>query len=266
MIARVFPRRTKMTPTDDNAFVGLPPLGCPVYEEIHVSVTFTWDIPKAHYLATQWLSYGNVRIGGPAIEGSKGEFVPGMYLRNGVVITSRGCPKQCPWCISAQKEGALREIDIKEGWDVQDNNLLACSRKHIEAVFEMLVRQPKPIQLIGGLDIDYLKTWHVDLLKSLRLKSIWVACDELQKLSQLDKAKDLLSDFSFEKRRCYVLIGFNGESIKQAEKRLVAVYEKGFLPLAMLYQPESFIHYNKAWRTLQRNWCRPAIIKATMKG
>jgi len=244
--------------------VGEPPLGCPDFDEVHISVCFTWDLPKIEHLARNWFPYGKIEVGGPAVNGSRDEFVPGMYLRNGVVITSRGCPKRCPWCLSSKREGPLRELDIKDGWNIEDNNLLACSRKHIEDVFEMLRRQPMPVELIGGLDIDYLKPWHVDLIKSLRLKSIWVACDELKKLSQLDKAKDLLSDFNKSKLRCYVLIGFNGESIEQAEMRLVTVYEKGFLPLAMLYQPASFIHYDKSWRTLQRNWCRPAIIKSIM--
>ena len=32
----------------------------------------------------------------------------------------------------------MREINIADGYIVQDNNLLACSRGHIEKVFEML--------------------------------------------------------------------------------------------------------------------------------
>jgi len=254
-----------MTPTDKDAYVGDPPLWCPQYDEIHISVCFTWDIPRAKQLAKEWTRFGKVLIDGPAMGNRGNGFVPGMYVRKGVTITSRGCPKQCPWCLSAKREGPLREIDIKDGWNIQDNNLLACSRKHIEDVFEMLRRQPKPATLVGGLDIDYLKPWHVDLIKSIRVKDIWVACDNQKKLSQLDKAKDLLSDFNINKLRCYVLIGFNGESIEQAEMRLVTVYKKGFLPMAMLYQPAIFIHYNKLWRTLQRKWCRPAIIKSMCK-
>jgi len=48
MIARVFPSRTRATPTDAYAFVGDPPLFLPPdIEEVHVSVTFSWDLRDA---------------------------------------------------------------------------------------------------------------------------------------------------------------------------------------------------------------------------
>jgi hypothetical protein len=49
-IARVFPTRTSMTPTDPDAYVGLPDLFTPQYDEVHISVAFTWDIPKVQDL------------------------------------------------------------------------------------------------------------------------------------------------------------------------------------------------------------------------
>ena len=87
MIARVFPRKTKATPVDDYAFVGEPGLFIPDdISEIHVSVTFTWDIPLAERLGRIWERYAPVKIGGPAY-GDKGEtFIPGMYLKKGYVI------------------------------------------------------------------------------------------------------------------------------------------------------------------------------------
>jgi len=53
MIARVFPRRTKATPTDDLAFVGIPDLMVKTMEieEVHISIAFTWDVASA------WLDY-----------------------------------------------------------------------------------------------------------------------------------------------------------------------------------------------------------------
>lgn len=59
-IARVFPRRTSMTPTDDLAFVDCPPplLAMPEIDEVHVSVAFTWYMPKAERLAEEWRAAG----------------------------------------------------------------------------------------------------------------------------------------------------------------------------------------------------------------
>lgn len=47
-IARVFPRKTKATPDDDLCFFGPPPLlNMPEVDEVHISVTFTYDKPIA---------------------------------------------------------------------------------------------------------------------------------------------------------------------------------------------------------------------------
>lgn len=106
-IARVFPRRTSMTPTDILAFVDCPPplLAMPEVDEVHVSVAFTWDIPKAEWLAKQWEQLGvPVKMGGPAFNQPGGEFVPGLYVKEGATITSRGCPNHCWFCAVPKRE------------------------------------------------------------------------------------------------------------------------------------------------------------------
>lgn len=111
MILRVFPRKTKATPIDPFAFVGNPGFSHLLFpketiiEEIHVSVTFTWDIEFAEKLAYQLEMVAPVKIGGPAV-GTKGEqFEPGMYLKKGYTITSRGCPNKCWFCNVWRREG-----------------------------------------------------------------------------------------------------------------------------------------------------------------
>ena len=52
-IIRVFPRRTNATPDDDLAIVGRTPGFFDEADEIHVSVAFTWDLPRAEWLAKQ---------------------------------------------------------------------------------------------------------------------------------------------------------------------------------------------------------------------
>ena len=74
-ILRVFPRKTNATPQDDYTAIGSPGLFIPDdISEIHISVTFTWDLQYAEILADQWSRYGNVKIGGPAT-GMRGEIL-----------------------------------------------------------------------------------------------------------------------------------------------------------------------------------------------
>ena len=51
-IARVFPTKTSMSPTDPLAFFGAPTLDAIAAEpdEVHISVTFSWDLEKADEL------------------------------------------------------------------------------------------------------------------------------------------------------------------------------------------------------------------------
>jgi hypothetical protein len=86
-IARVFPSRTSFTPTDKDAYYGTPELFMPEYDEIHISCTFTWDLPYAEQLSVAWLDYGKVIKGGCAYGDPGSEFVPGMYVKHGVTIT-----------------------------------------------------------------------------------------------------------------------------------------------------------------------------------
>jgi hypothetical protein len=265
---RVFPRRTKWTPTDPLAFVGDPPLFRPQDQTVAISVTFTWDIPEAERLYRSWSRfYPDVQLGGPAFDDPGGLFHPGVFVKPGVTITSRGCPKECPWCFVWKREGRIKELPVTPGWNVADNNLLACSQEHIERVFYMLRRQPEPAVFSGGLDAELLTDRHVDMLNSIRLKSAWFACDHLGAIRTLERVADLMSDFSIEKKRCYVLIGFNGESIAEAERRLETVFRLGFLPFALLFRGSGYrsTDHSRSWRLLQKKWCRPAAFRAAMR-
>ncbi|MCJ7829330.1 MAG: hypothetical protein MUP81_06290 [Dehalococcoidia bacterium] len=264
-IIRVFPRRTKMTPTDDYAFVGYPPMIRPKTDEVHVSCAFTWDREETIKLVHAWSQYYNsVRFGGCAFDDPCDGFTPGRYVRQGIIFTSRGCNNQCPWCLVPSREGKIREIEIQEGKIIQDNNFLQCNKSHRNKVFEMLKTQ-RQIEFSGGLDSRLMTDDIADQIRGLRIKQIFLACDTDAGLKPLEKAVKCLQ-MSRNKLRCYVLLAFDGETISHAEERLRIVYELGCLPFAQLYQPlGQMIEYSQEWKDLNRNWSRPAITKTMME-
>lgn len=259
---RIFPRQTKWTPDDELTFIGLPPLFRPPEQPVKISVTFTWDIETGERLKSEWSSYyKDVQIGGPAF-GDPGEtFEPGMFVKRGVTITSRGCSKACPWCFVPKREGKIRELEIKPGHILQDNNLLACSREHIENVFAMLREQKKGISFNGGMDTMYMQKWHRKLFDSIKIKELWFACDSEQGIKPLERTAEILEGISINKRRCYALIGFGNETLSQAEKRLEKIYSLGFLPFAQLYKSVQQKNFSKEWKALGRKWSRPAAYR-----
>ncbi len=266
-IIRVFPRRTKATPVDRLAYVGSPDLFAEA-DEVHISVTFTWDIPAALELAKEWVNVAPVKTGGPAFSWRGGDFQPGRYLKPGYVITSRGCPNRCWFCSVWKREGDVRELPIADGWNVLDDNLLACSDSHIRRVFLMLQNQKKQghrVQFTGGLEAARLQPWHVMLLRDLKPKQIFFAYDTPDDLESLREAGQVLINAGFttasHSLRCYVLVGYPGDSMDKAKKRLCETIEAGFMPMAMLYRDEAGTT-KKEWRKFQRTWARPALIKA----
>lgn len=269
-IVRVFPRRTSMTPDDSMAFVGNPPLPffLPEADEVHVSTIFTWDIEESHRLAEAWRQhYPTVYLGGPAFNTKLNGFTPGMYIKHGVTFTTTGCNHNCPWCLVSSREGRLVERkDFAPGYIVQDNNLLQASKGHILRVFSMLKAQRRAATFSGGLEARLVNPWLVEQLQSLRINQLFLAADTRGALVSLAPALKLLSDLPRRKLRVYVLIGFNNETLEEADARLREVWSLGGLPFAQLYQPpDHYVTYPWQWKQLARIWSRPAAMFSLMR-
>lgn len=269
-IIRVFPRKTKATPDDPLAYFGPPDMFCEA-DEIHISVTFTWDKSLAEKLAKDWQRIGPVKIGGLAYGDHGLEFIPGKYIKPGYTFTSRGCPRKCWFCSVWKRDPIPRLLPIQDGWNILDDNLLACPRHHVEAVFAMLRKQKRAVEFTGGLEARALEDYQVGLLADLKPRpSMFWAYDPGDDYETLASAANRLWEAGFRKSshriRCYVLIGFPKDDFSKAEKRLRDMLNLGFTPMAMLWRPETISGQKWApgadWRGFQRRWTRPAIIHA----
>lgn len=265
-IARVFPRKTNATPDDNLVFFDGPPEGIEV-DEVHISLVFSYDKDIACDLYEMWRHVAPVvKVGGPAMRDPGGDFVPGMYVKKGYVITSRGCPNNCWFCSVPKREGGIRELPITDGWNLLDSNILACSDSHIKRVFEMLGNQDHRAELTGGLEAKILTDNHVSLLWDLRPLQMFFAYDTPDDLEPLIEAGKKLryANFTRHNMRCYVLIGYPRDTVLDAEKRLLQTWGAGFMPAAMLWKNEDG-DTDIEWRRFQRLWARPAATKAVVK-
>lgn len=273
-ILRVFPRRTKATPDDSLVFTGPPTraaLNAGGFDEVHVSVTYTYDIPKAEDLAKKWKKAGvPVLIGGPAFgDRMSPTFTPGLYIKPGYTFTSRGCPNHCWFCsVYECAKGEIIELPIQDGWNILDDNILATSPEHFKEVIEMLKRQPERPIFTGGIEPKILKPWQAELMKEAKTKRLYCAYDTPDDYEPLVEAGKILLDAGFTKAShtlcCYVLIGYRGDTFEKAEKRLIQTAKAGFMPYAMLYRDKNGA-VNEEWRKFQREWCRPMIVATKVK-
>lgn len=268
-IIRVFPRKTNATPDDRDVRIATTPTFLDEADEVHISVAFTWDIKYAEFLAIQWRQVAPVKVGGPAFNEPGGDFIPGMYMKKGYVITSRGCPNRCWFCQVPRREGgSLRELPVTDGWILTDDNLLACSERHIDEVFSMLARQPHRPQFCGGLEAKLLTPSIAKRIKALKPESVFFAYDTPDDYEPLVEAGKILFDIGFTRGshdlNAYVLCGYKKDTFDKALKRMKDTWKAGFVPMAMLYR--DFIgEYDKEWKSFQREWANPVIRGSKLK-
>ena len=274
-ILRVFPRRTTYTPDDEYVRIGEPDLlPVPEVDEVHVSCLFTWDVDESLRLAEAWharLPHLPIPdLGGPVFWGDDiGAFTPGLYVKRGVSLSSRGCPNRCPWCLVPEREGKLRLLDICPGYIVNDNNIAAFPAAHFRKLVSMMRAQKRGIEFKGGLEARRLVgrgAWRLDLLRSVKVREMWFAADSDAGLKPLAAIAPKLEGLRRDQKRCYVLAGFDGESVSRAESRLERVFELGFMPFVQLHRgpesPRPGEGVTAEWRTLRRNWSRPVLVLA----
>lgn len=269
-LLRVFPRQTKATPRDALAYVGEPDLFAQA-DRVHISVAFTQDKPYAERLAESWRFVAPVEVGGVAYGDPGAEFIPGRYIKEGYTFTSRGCPRRCWFCSVWKRDPVPRLLPIQDGWNILDDNLLACPEPHVRGVFAMLARQGRRVGFTGGLEALALQDYQVGLLADLRPRpNCFFAYDPGDEFDTVRHAGQRLLAAGFSQAshrlRCYCLIGYPKDTFEAATERLQALVQVGFTPMAMLWQPET-VSARKwtpgpQWRRFQRQWVRPTIIHA----
>lgn len=181
---------------------------------------------------------------------------------------SRGCPRNCGFCIVSGKEGrrSVQVADLSEFWDGQkeiklmDANLLACPEH--EKLIQQLAESRAWVDFSQGLDIRLINPDNVSLLNQVRTKMVHFAWDNpdedltgyFQRFLELTAVKDK------RKRQVYVLTNY-GSSYEQDLYRVETLRDMGFSPYVMVYDRPSA---PKITRQLQR-WVNNKRIFYTVK-
>jgi len=270
-VIRVFPTRTSVTPDDELVRVGIGPGFFDEADRVEISVAFTWTLPLADNLEKQWRHVAPTTMGGPALMTRGEDFTPGRFVRHGRTITSRGCPNKCWFCSVWRREGeGVRELPIHDGYDILDDNLLACSDGHVKDVFAMLGRQSEKPRFTGGLEAKRLKPWHCEALRKLKPERLYFAYDTPDDYEPLVEAGKMLREAGFTTAShvlgCYVLCGHRGDTFDKAMTRCRQAHSAGFMPYAMAYCDPATGRASSAWTRWARQFLRPQIAATILRG
>lgn len=177
---------------------------------------------------------------------------------------SRGCPRGCPFCIVADKEGrrSVKVADLSEWWDGQKNivlmdpNTLACPG-HMDLLGQ-LADSRAWVDINQGADARLLTEDNIATLNRVKLKMIHFAWDMMEQSESVLRGLELYSKYGAldeRKRRVYVLTNYN-TTMEENLYRVYKLREMKFDPYVMIYDKP---HAPKDIKRLQR-WCNNKFI------
>lgn len=125
-----------------------------------------------------------------------------------------------------------------------------------------MLKGQRTIEFKGGLEVSRITPKVAEDFRSLRIKSLWLACDHPNAINSVKNAVGILKNagFTLNHLYCYCLIG---KDMAEEENRMREVFKAGAIPFAQLFKDrDNSIKYSREWRQFQRRWARPAITKA----
>lgn len=169
---------------------------------------------------------------------------------------SRGCPRGCPFCIVAGKEGkqSRKVADLSEWWHGQKNiilcdpNLLACPEH--DDLLDQLIDSKAWVDVNQGFDARLLNDSVIEKINALKIKMLHFAWDNPRD----DIAKRKLKEFAecnsldSRRRRVYILTNY-WSTFDEDLYRVYWLRDNGYDPYVMIYDKDNA---PKKIRRLQR--------------
>lgn len=178
---------------------------------------------------------------------------------------SRGCPRGCPFCIVADKEGrkSVKVADLSEWWRGQKNivlmdpNTLACTN-HIDLLGQ-LADSGAWVDINQGADARLLTEDNIAALNRVKLKTIHFAWDMMEQSEAVLRGLELYAKHGtiqdHRRRLVYVLTNY-GTTMEENLYRIYKLRELDYDPYVMIYDKP---YAPKEIKRLQR-WCNNRII------
>lgn len=154
---------------------------------------------------------------------------------------TRGCIRNCAWCIVPKKEGRLREVDDIERLAagrkevvLMDNNFLAADEEFVREQLEKAARLRLKIDFNQGIDARLVTPENARLLAACRwLRYIRFSCDTIAMIEPIRRAVELVREAGFGREIfCYMLV----QDIGDAEARLRALVDLNVIPFAQPFR------------------------------
>ena len=183
---------------------------------------------------------------------------------------TRGCPRGCPFCIVAGKEGrrAVKVADLSEWWRGQKNiilmdpNILACL-EHMELLGQ-LADSKAWVDVNQGADARLLTKENIVALNRVKIKMIHFAWDLMEQSDAVLRGLELYAKYGVleeRRRRVYVLTNYN-TNMDENLYRIYKLREMKYDPYVMVYDKpnapkeikrlQRWVNNKFIWRSCER--------------
>lgn len=183
---------------------------------------------------------------------------------------TRGCPRDCSFCIVAKKEGrcSKKVADLSEFWNGQKNivlsdpNILAC--KDWKELLQQLIDSKATVDFNQGLDIRMITREKIEMLNQIHIKEIHFAWDRYSDKESILAKFRMFSELTNKKKShnlmVYTLVNYD-TTLEQDLERIYTLRDMGYWAYVTIYDIE---HCNPIYKKLQR-WVNNRYVFAVCK-
>ena len=217
------------------------------YDLVYASKVFDFT-PDVHYLPADTLKGGtgyDLTTELPSeVEACRPDYSLYPDWKAAIGFTTRGCIRQCPFCVVPRKEGNIRIVgDLYSFWQGQrdvillDNNLTAAPMEHFKRILEQCIKHKVRVDFSQGLDLRLTTTDHTALLARVSLMNqIHFAWDRPEdEYSILRGLGAVHAKMPYSRIMVYVLIGYD-TTPEQDLYRVQTLRRLGIDPFVMPYR------------------------------
>lgn len=216
------------------------------YDRVYMSKVFTFspDVDIAVQAdevirgGTGYRDYGSLP---PEVETTPPDYTIYPHYPHAIGFLTRGCIRNCPWCIVPRKEGAIRpvatwqEIKRPDSRNIVflDNNVLA--HEHGMQQIEELGHEQIWVDFNQGLDARLITPEVARLLSGLRwMRFVRLSCDTEQMIPVIERAVAYMREAGIAPSRfwAYMLV----QDVEEAHRRALALDAMGVMPFAQPYR------------------------------
>lgn len=225
----------------DEVHLNEPLLG---FDKVFASCVFTWNWKRTLNVPPETCLGGSGYNFGVTLPSEIEHIRPDYDLYPGVDFsmgfTSRGCIRQCPWCIVPTKEGRLTSwATIDEFWDgrhrkikLLDNNFLA--QPSADEILARLAEDRLEVDFNQGLDIRLVDERKAFCLARVKANRLRFSFDDIAYEKDLREGVKLLGENGVRSRKLsfYVLYGFKPDDQAVERMKILADLNVDVYPMA----------------------------------